>query len=278
MKIQNNVVFVFIVIISVTLLSCTSVATESPTPMPTPTLPATVQANTVRFTNGEWGAYTSENSAHYGLISHLTTEAFALEGITVEYDFFPWTRAFSLVETGEYAGSSGWVKTPEREEVVLFSPSIVMETCDLFFHRQGYDFDWKTVDDLEGHRIGLMLGFYQVEQFEDLQQEGKPLTVDVGDDEKTNFEKLLLERIDVAIMGRYVGQKVLQENFSPEEIALITSHPTPWECTGTHVIFNKQNPQAEHLIQSFERGLQQLKDSGHYDQMLTDFVNGVYDN
>ncbi len=247
-------------------------------PTPSPTLPATVQANTVLFTNGEWGAYTSENSAHYGLISHLTTEAFALEGITVEWDFFPWERAFSLVERGEYAGSTGWGKTPEKEEVVMFLPTSVMETCDVFYYRQGYDFDWKTVDDLEGHRIGLMLAYYTVDQFEAFIEEGKPLTIDIVDDQTTNIEKLLLERIDVAIMDKQVGQKTLQENFSPEEVALITTHPTPWNCSGAYVIIDKQNPQAEQLAQSFERGLQQLKDSGRYDQMMTDFVNGVYDN
>ncbi len=39
---------------------------------------------TIRISNGEWAPYMSENSAHYGLASHIVSEAFKLEGITVE--------------------------------------------------------------------------------------------------------------------------------------------------------------------------------------------------
>ena len=43
----------------------------------------------VGLTNGEWPPYTSQNLKNYGVFSPIVSEAFELEGMTVEYTFFP---------------------------------------------------------------------------------------------------------------------------------------------------------------------------------------------
>ncbi len=40
---------------------------------------------TIRLTNGEWIPFLSEDLKHYGVISRIVKEAFALEGMKVEY-------------------------------------------------------------------------------------------------------------------------------------------------------------------------------------------------
>lgn len=49
---------------------------------------------TIRITNGEWEPFLSQHSPHYGINSHIVSEAFRLEGIQVKWGFFPWKRAF----------------------------------------------------------------------------------------------------------------------------------------------------------------------------------------
>lgn len=259
------------------VLVWTSCVSATPAPTPTPTLVPTT--NIIKLTNGEWSPYTSEQMPHYGLYSHIVSEAFALEGITVEYDFYPWARAMHLVETGQYEGTIPWIITAEREEagLVQFSPSFFAETCDVFFHRHDFAFDWQTVEDLEGLRIGLIVEYSITKEFETLQQEGQALTLDIATSEDANFQKLLLDRIDIFPATREVGLQYLRQNMTPEEAAQITYHPAPWRCGGLHLVISQQSPRADELLQTFEQGLQKLKDSGRYEQMLQDFVDGVYD-
>ena len=51
-------------------------------------------AETIRITNGEWPPFTSERLPDKGPLSRIVAEAFALEGISVEYGYFPWRRAY----------------------------------------------------------------------------------------------------------------------------------------------------------------------------------------
>lgn len=69
----------------------------------------------IRLTNGEWPPYLSKDLKHYGVASRIVTEAFDLEGIKVEYGFFPWERALELAKHGDWDGSLVWFHTPKRE-------------------------------------------------------------------------------------------------------------------------------------------------------------------
>ena len=64
------------------------------------TQPATAPPR-VRLANGEWPPYTSLNLPNLGCDSQVVTEAFALEGIGVEYDFFPWARGTCLLQSSD---------------------------------------------------------------------------------------------------------------------------------------------------------------------------------
>jgi len=50
------------------------------------------QAQEITLANGEWAPYMSKNLKQAGYMSHIVTEAFAEEGITVKYVFLPWKR------------------------------------------------------------------------------------------------------------------------------------------------------------------------------------------
>lgn len=243
----------------------------------TPDLTATpVPANVVRLANGEWAPFMGEHLPYYGYWAHITTEAFALEGYTVQYEFYPWARALWTLEVGELEGSPGWAKTPQREQIVQFSEPLGT-LCTVFFHRANYEFDWETETDLVGHRIGTMLGHEAYERLQALQQEGLSLNLDPANDQVTNFKKLLLDRVDLVPEVDLVGLYVLRQNFTPAEQAAVAYHPRTWGCQDNYFMISKQSPRAETLLQAFNRGLQRLKDSGRYDQMTQDFLNGMYD-
>lgn len=273
----------FFIILSFFIVGCGTRATTSPTPTPT-VLPPTVTTsatanNTIRIASGEWSPYISEHMPHYGIWSHIVTEAFAIQGITVEYGFFPWNRSLNYVSSGLWDGSLGWVKTPERDLFALFPTTPIAnveDMCFVFFHRTDYEFDWETVEDLSGQHIGTMLGYAQTEQLIAARDSGIPLTLDIYGEELTNLKMLLANRFNLLVCAANICTELLKENFTPEEVALVTYHPTPWDCPEYHLMISKKSPRAEEWIQIFEQGLQQLKDNGRYNQLLQDFQDGTY--
>src|SRR4051812_4106968 len=78
----------------------------------------------VRITNGEWPPYLSANLPDNGLISRVVTEAFRLQGITVEYGFFPWARALLLAKIGGWDGTVAWARSPARERDFYISDPV----------------------------------------------------------------------------------------------------------------------------------------------------------
>ena len=63
---------------------------------------------------GEWHPFISKELPHYGIVSHIISEAFAESQIKMKYGFFPWKRSYNYVKTGKYHASAIWGKTEER--------------------------------------------------------------------------------------------------------------------------------------------------------------------
>ena len=70
-----------------------------------------------------------------GMGVHIISEVFALSDIDMVVRWYPVKRAFMTVASGGADLSLVWLKTPEREQAVLFSEDPVVTTQILFYHR-----------------------------------------------------------------------------------------------------------------------------------------------
>ena len=126
---------------------------------------------TIRLTNGEWLPYMSATLKHKGVASRIVTEAFALEGIDVEYTFFPWKRAYALVNNGEFDGSLAWASKKEREKEVYYSKEGVILGQTMFFYKNDLELSWQTkkqnYENLKGFTIGTLIGYKYLDVFDD---------------------------------------------------------------------------------------------------------------
>ena len=230
---------------------------------------------TVRITNGEWPPFFSEELKHGGVTSHIVSEAFALEGINVRYGWFPWARALANAKTGDWDASIGWGKTPESEKDFILSDPI-LEGKIVFFHLKDYSLDWETLDDLKGIKIGAVIGYNYSVEFIEAERAGE-ITVERIGSEEQNFRKLLSGRIDVFVSNVDVGYAVLNKHFSDEEHDRITYHSTPYKINELHLLFSRKNKKSYRLLASFNRGLQELKNQGLYDQFYESSRKGEYE-
>jgi len=222
-----------------------------------------VAAETITVAVGEWPPYTSQDNPDARLAQRVATAAFALEGIQVAYRYYPWKRCYVEVKEGRVVATLPWFHSEKRDQTFLFSREPLTHDKEVFFYLKRRNFHWNNFADLKGYRVGATLGYYDTEL---LEQNGIPL--DKVADEKLNFEKMAIGRIDVYATGLAVGNYLIHKLYSPATAALFTHDPKPLHEDNTFVMFSRRAPNAASLRDRFDRGLRALKASGRYAEIL----------
>ena len=234
-------------------------------------------AETIRITNGEWAPFLSKDSYQYGLGSHIVTEAFKLEGVTVEWGFFPWLRAYQNAKDGKnWDASCCWWPDDKREKEFSVSDPVA-KTSLVFFHLKSYSFDWNSMQDLKGIKIGGTSGYNYGDEFLNALTE-KTLDVEFTIKDEFNFKKLLAGRIQIFPNDRSVGSAQIRNSLSPDEANLLTHTSKEFGINTIHLIISRNNNRNKYFLDKFNAGMKKLKISGRYQQMLNDLEAGKYDN
>lgn len=230
----------------------------------------------IHITNGEWEPYLSEYSFHYGLYSHIVSEAFKLERIQVIYGFFPWKRSYLLAKNGEdWAASVVWWADGKTEKDFFFAEP-VGSTSFVFFHLKSFTFEWESMEDLKGLTIGGTFEYDYGGEFEAALTNKWIKLESVATDEQ-NYKKLLAGRIDIFPNDSVVGYAQIRNSLPPDQAELLTHHPKKFAETTLSLIISKKNKNADYFLEKFNSGLKKLKESGRFDQMIKDLKAGKYD-
>ncbi len=231
---------------------------------------------TIRITNGDWDPYLSSKAFEYGLTSHMISEAFKLEGIDIEWGFFPWKRALENAREGfEWDAAAAW-RPNEAYNLDFFTSDAIMNTAFVFFHLKEYDFHWNNIDDLQGTSIGFTRGYH----YGDALMEGKTANTfvfETANTDEQNFKKLLFGRIKIFPNDVVVGYTQIDNTFPFHEAIRFTHHPKEFKRNTLHLLISKRAKNAKELLKKFNSGLAKLKASDQYQNMLNGLKQGQYD-
>lgn len=229
----------------------------------------------VVIATGEWPPLTGRELPHNGFVNHVVKEAFARQGYTVRFEFYPWTRNNYLIENGEIDASSYWYKNELREDYAIFSDVLSTEDVVLF-HLKNKDLKpWSKLTELSPYRIGMVKGIYYADDFKELVEKGVLRAYYSGTEEE-NFHKLLRERIDIFPVAKRMGLEVLATNFTQEERTAITQDPGKISSHDGFLVFPKNKKDSEMLRNIFNAGLRELRKDGTYDRLLWNMDAGYY--
>ncbi|WP_426416365.1 substrate-binding periplasmic protein [Aestuariirhabdus sp. LZHN29] len=228
----------------------------------------------VRLSNSEWPPYFSAHQKHNGIGSHIVSEAFALEGITVEYRFFPARRALELAKSGDYDGTVGWQLNDERKKHLIAS-DIVWESSWVFFHLVTTPFEWETFEDLRGRSIGGTEGYMYSPEFQKAVQEGL-LHLDRAASDDQGFRKLLLGRLELFPQLKEVGYYQINQLFTPSGQRQFTHHAKPFGDHKDQLLLSNKHPKSRQLMDRFNRGLIKLRQSGRLQELFDALARGEY--
>lgn len=231
-----------------------------------------ISQQTVRITSGEWAPYCSQNLEDYGLALCIITEAFAKEGVKVEYSFFPWDQAMNKAQTIEWDGSAAWFRSQEREQNFYISDPVVMSGY-VFFYLKKNKFDWKTMDDLKKYKIGATKGYDYGKAFQEAEKQGIIHVERLAKDEM-NFDNLLKGKIDIFPEDMDVGTNILYNRYPYYTYVDVTTHPKRLREDPLYLLLSKSNAKNKKLMELFNNGLKKLKESGDYERCVLAFRHG----
>jgi polar amino acid transport system substrate-binding protein len=218
----------------------------------------------VRLAIGEWAPYTSESDPTGKLLERIVTEAFRLEGVEVQYSYFPWKRSYLRVEDGSFDGTFPWNRTQERDKAFILNRVPLVADQAVYFHLKSTAFDWNTLADLKKYRVGVTLGYKN----EGIYKKNN-IQADVAPSEELNFKKLALGRIEVYETSKVVGYATIAKTMPPELAAQFTHHPKPVAENDYFILFSRRISNGQALAEKFDSGLRKLKASGAYTKVFT---------
>lgn len=222
--------------------------------------------SSIRLTNGEWPPYLSKDLPNNGPSSQVVAEAFKLQGIDVEWGWYPWQRSYTLAEEGKFDGSVIWSENAKRQAAFEYTEP-VLEERRVLFHLKGRSIDWNTIADLGKYKIGGTIGYEYSQEFQDAEKSGV-INVDRIPEEGNNFKKLIAKRIDLFVATERVGYSLAKKVLDANQTAQITHADKPIDVQRWSVIISNNSPNQAYFVEQFNLGLKKLKDSGRYDEIM----------
>ncbi|WP_221075524.1 substrate-binding periplasmic protein [Agarivorans aestuarii] len=225
----------------------------------------------INLTSGEWPPYLSIDLAKGGIAAQIVSEAFAQQGIKTYYGYYPWKRSFEYARRGfgaanfRWHGSLAWIETEQRKQHFWFSEPIVSDK-EILFSLKSNPIHWQTIEDLRGISIGGTVA--AVYPTLEKTAEKELISLEIAGDYQSLFKRLLYQRIDAIALTKTVALHYMTNHLSEAETQQITYSETLVEQRHFRLMLSKKHSENQHYLQQFNQGLQKLKTSGRYAELL----------
>ncbi|OEF06102.1 ABC transporter substrate-binding protein [Vibrio genomosp. F10 str. 9ZD137] len=206
----------------------------------------------IKISAGDWPPFIGKDLDDFGTLGKKITEVFALEGYSVEFNFYPWTRAYVKAQQGEFDATAIWMFEESRTEHFDYSDPVGKEEF-VFFYNTDASFDWSSLDEIKGKEIGGEIGYSYGEELDSLIESGQ-VNMSRVKETRQNLLRLKHKRIELYAQERHIGMYKL--SLQPEDVqASISYHPKPFLTNDSFLLFSKQSPNKQELLEAFNRGL-----------------------
>ncbi|PCJ60847.1 MAG: hypothetical protein COA79_07245 [Planctomycetota bacterium] len=234
----------------------------------------------VHIATEEYPPSTSFTLMNNGIACHIVKEDFKLQGLEVQYHFYPGARSFEQAKSGFVDASLPWVKTKEREKYFHYGAPVMVSDAEHFFYIKGTDFNWDAekpdFSKIKNKKIGAIISYDYGKEFQAAEKQ-KMIDVIRISTQTQSFEMLFSGRIQALTCEYNIGMYQLINKFTKEQRSkIIHIRGGKSSVEYDYIIFTKKRKNGKELQGTFAKGLKQLKDSGKYQQYLDEYKNGKY--
>ncbi|WP_108650128.1 substrate-binding periplasmic protein [Dongshaea marina] len=221
---------------------------------------------------GDWPPYIHcQGEKPHGLLIEIVEAAFKEQKIAISFSCYPWARAMKLTQARVHDVTFPWLKTKQRQKNFTYSIPIAPIQY-VFFHLKNRSFaelgKELTEDKLRRYSIGGTFGYSYGPLLDRYDQN---IGLNRAKSDVANFKKLLRGRIDLFPADFQVGYYLLS-SFKPAERMQITNLPANILRKNTYLLVSRQHPDAPQLLSAFASGMQQLKEKGIEERILSRYM------
>jgi len=206
-----------------------------------------------------WPPYTGASLPRGGAVTDVVRAAFDAMGREVTVKFRPWNRSVALAKAGHNRVAGyypGYHCDHDPEAGFLRSYSIGMRSLGLA-KRANAAFGWETLSDLEGFRVGTVVGYANTQRFDRKVAAEELWTIESPSDRR-NLRKLIAGRLDYAVIDKHVMRYMLRTDPAlRKHRGSVTMDDKLLGRMPLFVCF-RNNPHGEALQAAFNEGLSRV--------------------
>lgn len=211
-----------------------------------------------------WPPFSDERGQ--GLSKQLVQAALASSGYQIETIAMPYARALHETDQGDVDGC--WNVTKQQstlDHYELHQTPLFQARASFYFHREVRPYS--SVADIPNDTIvGVILGYEYGDLYEQHKQRFKLVEVSTH---AQLIQLLAAGKLDVAIFfDDVLAYYLRQPQF--KQVALLRGHTN--HVSDIFVAFTKHKPRSRELAAALDRGLAELKRSGTYQRLLTQYL------
>ncbi|MGN8800296.1 transporter substrate-binding domain-containing protein [Candidatus Merdisoma sp. HCP28S3_D10] len=208
--------------------------------------------------------YTDENGEFVGIDVDIIKAVAANQGFNIEIQSLGWDAAVTAVQAGQadalLAGAS--ITDERKANGWIFSDSYY-DSYQVFAAKT--DSGIESLDDLKGKTIAVKNATAGANYAESLKDE-YGFKIDTYEDSPTMYQAVVLGQADACVEDK----PIMADNIKTGGLDLTIVESTASEVAPYgFAIMNKDN---QELLDMFNKGLQEIKDNGTYDEILNKYL------
>lgn len=210
----------------------------------------------------------SENGEIKGIAVEIVREAFQRMEQPIQIKLYPWVRAIRMIEKGEADAIFTAYKNPTREEFSDYSKGVLMpQTVSLFVRKDSPIEFGGDLGELAEYHFGVVKGVSYGSIFDQTVKRGAIPKLDVAITGEINMLKLMKGRFDILVSNKYGALHILKQTGRLDHVRELSPEV---QSVPSYITFSKKRNLSS-VRDEFDIVLEEMKQDGSYDQIISDF-------
>lgn len=207
----------------------------------------------------DWFPFTASiEGVPRGLSVDVISEAYALAGVSVVFQPYPYIRCMDLALQATVAGCFNTAANAALRSKYLYGKEPIFQAPIFIYATADSLESGLTVTSLEGRTVGVALDYEYGTDFD----ANNKIIKDTATSETLSFSKLLRKRIAYVVAYDASVREIIKKNPQMKGAFKIVGTIADSKL---YVSFSKSYPDVQILIKQLDDGIRKLKASGRYD-------------